>query len=206
MDKTTSTNDLARSLNGGSEDFAVVAEEQTSGRGRLDRKWISPKGGLYFSICTEHEPLLPLKVGAAVAQTLDDLGVKPSLKWPNDVLVDDKKICGILAESVGRRAVVGLGVNIDRSPVEGSTCIHSVLGRPLASETVMNGIITRFKRITHVMDDYKRYSSTIGSNVMIETPSGKVTGIVEDIDEKGRIVLDNGRKIISGDVIHLRSK
>ncbi len=206
MDKTTSTNDLARNLSGGDEDFVVVAEEQTSGRGRLNRKWISPKGGLYFSLCCEQEPLLPLKAATAVAQTLDDLGVPPSLKWPNDVLVDGKKICGILVEIVGSKAVIGVGVNMDSTPIKGSTCVHHILERPVSSETIMDGIITRFKRINHVLETYKQYSSTIGKEVVIKTPSGNVSGRVEDIDEKGRIVLDNGSSIISGDVIYLRSK
>ncbi len=204
MEKTTSTNDIAKNLCGDDEDFVVIADEQTAGKGRLDRSWVSPSGGLYFSLCTKQHPLLSLKTASAMARTIDDMGVTPSLKWPNDVLVDDKKLCGILVENVGERAVVGVGLNVDSSPIDGCTCLSTILGRNISPETVMNGFLTRFYRIEDVMDIYRSYSSSIGRRVVVQTPAGKLKGLVEDIDERGRLILDGDRPVVSGDVIHLR--
>lgn len=128
------------------------------------------------------------------------------MKWPNDVLVNDKKICGILIEILKSRALVGIGLNIDSDPIEDSTSIESIKGKKYSSEKIMKSIIRYFyDGSIDVLGSYRQYSSTIGKEVWVETASGMITGKVNDIDEKGRLVLQDGSKVISGDVIHLRS-
>ncbi|MFW6038706.1 MAG: biotin--[acetyl-CoA-carboxylase] ligase [Candidatus Saliniplasma sp.] len=206
MDSTTSTNDVAKKLaKTKSDDFVVQADEQTSGRGRKDRDWLSPKGGLYFTICTDYEPLLSIKAGIAIARALEDLDVQLSLKWPNDVLVNDKKICGVLTEINVNRALVGIGLNLDSEPIDDSISMKSVTDKKYSPEDLMKSILKYFyDRAINILKKYRQYSSTIGKNVRVETEYGTITGKVNDIDEKGRLVLDDGTKVISGDVIHLR--
>ncbi len=205
FDKITSSNDLARSLFGDKDDeFVVVAKEQTGGKGRNDRKWESPPGNLYFSLCTKVTRAATLRAGVAVAKCLDDLGLKVSLKWPNDVLVDGKKIAGILSEGVNNHVIIGFGVNVNKVPVENATSIVNELDRDIDCETLMEGMISRFQKCEDFMATYRKFSCTIGRNVKIKTPSGIEKGLVEDVDEQGRLIFEDGRKILAGDVIYLR--
>jgi BirA family biotin operon repressor/biotin-[acetyl-CoA-carboxylase] ligase len=126
FDSLPSTNLEAarRAVAGASEGLCVVAGEQTAGRGRLEREWVSPKGaGLYFSIILRPRfeqsvwPLLSLVAAVAVYDALhDSCGLQADIKWPNDVLANEKKLCGILAETVetseGRAVVLGIGINL----------------------------------------------------------------------------------------------
>ncbi len=182
----------------------VQADRQTSGKGRMDRSWESPPGNLYFSLCTEKTSLLPLRASVAVAQSLEEIGISPSLKWPNDVIVDEKKICGILTEVVEDRGIIGIGLNVRSAPIEGSICISDLLDTEFSLDELMKKILSNFYDIVDVLGIYKNYSSTIGEHVRIETIGGEFEGVATDIDEKGRLVLEDGEKFISGDVIHLR--
>jgi len=123
---STNTEALKQARKGADEGLCIVARQQTAGRGRHGRIWVSEKdAGLYFSIVlrpkldTKHVPLITLMTGIAVHDTLQELGLKPDIKWVNDVLVNEKKICGILAETtdtnVGLAVIVGIGVNIKSS-------------------------------------------------------------------------------------------
>ncbi|MFX1607113.1 MAG: biotin--[acetyl-CoA-carboxylase] ligase, partial [Promethearchaeota archaeon] len=125
MDSVGSTNAEAKEffLQGETEGLIIVARAQTAGRGRKDRTWLSPKGGLYFSIILkprlgpENAPLLGLLSACAVARSLMELGVgNVGLKWPNDVLIGQSKIAGILSEAVSNDdetmgIIIGIGVN-----------------------------------------------------------------------------------------------
>ncbi len=120
-----STNDMAKELamRGTREGTVVVVETQTSGRGRLKRKWISPQGGLWLSIIlrpriqSKHAPKLTLMASVAVAKTLSKLfPLKVEIKWPNDILINHKKVCGILTEAKTKGealnfVIVGIGIN-----------------------------------------------------------------------------------------------
>lgn len=184
----------------------VQADKQTAGRGRMDRSWESPPGNLYFSLCTKRTDLLPLRASIAVAQSLEDMGISPSLKWPNDVIVDEKKICGILTEIVNDRGIIGIGLNVRSAPIEDSICISDLLDIEVSLDDMMKKIISNFYDIDDVLDIYRCFSSTIGEHVRIKTTGGGSEGVAVDIDGKGRLVLENGEKFISGDVIHLREK
>ena len=166
FDSLPSTNVEAarRAVEGAPEGLCIVASEQTAGRGRLERQWVSPKGaGLYFSIILRPRfdqslwPLLTLMAAVAVHDALlDAYALETDIKWPNDILVNDKKLCGILAETVdtplGRAVILGIGVNLKRSsfPTElerVATSVEDVAGRSADLELVIEplfGSIVRY--------------------------------------------------------------
>ena len=103
----------------GGDHIAVLAEAQSAGRGRYKRTWISHHGNLYVSFiyaCEERDARLAYSVGVAIAETLIAFGITPTIKWPNDILIDGKKISGTLIEYAGRFVIVGIGINIKSNP------------------------------------------------------------------------------------------
>jgi len=135
-----------RAVAGAAEGLCVVAAEQTAGRGRLRRNWVSPKNaGLYFSILLRPQfaqdswPLLTLMAAVAVYDALlETCGLQTDIKWPNDILANEKKLCGILAETIetptGRAVVIGIGVNLAKNSIladltPSATSVEAALGR-----------------------------------------------------------------------------
>lgn len=122
FDKIPSTQTMAQDLiseRRAGDHSVVVAAAQSAGRGRFRRKWVSHHGNLYASFiyaCEERDARLSYAVAVAVADTLFSFGVVSTIKWPNDILVDDKKISGILIEYYGRFVIVGIGINIATNP------------------------------------------------------------------------------------------
>src|SRR5215467_10893468 len=126
---STNLEAIRQAKNGAPEGLCIVAEEQTAGRGRLDRSWYSPRAaGLYFSLLlrpsiqTSLWPLFTLMTALAVSEALmKSCGLRTDIKWPNDICVNDRKLCGILAETVetpgGSAAVIGIGINLTASAV-----------------------------------------------------------------------------------------
>lgn len=209
FEKVPSTNEIAKDLAEKVEDdFIVSAEKQTAGRGRKDRSWRSPKGGLYFSLCIPKESLISLKVSVAIVKALEGLGLSPSLKWPNDVLLNGKKLCGILVENLEERSVVGVGLNMNKAPLKGSTCLDDHVEQCPPADDLMKSIVRGFYRLEdeRVLDMYRNFCDTLGAKVSIETPSEDFEATVKDIDERGRLVLEGGKRITAGDVTHLRKK
>ena len=121
-DKIPSTQNTATDLiaeRKAGDHSVVVAAAQSAGRGRFRRKWVSHHGNLYASFiyaCPERDARLSYAVAIAVADTLLSFGIVPTIKWPNDILVDDKKISGILIEYYGRFVIVGIGINVATNP------------------------------------------------------------------------------------------
>jgi len=205
--KVSSTNDAAKEIALSHErDFVVVADEQTKGKGRMGREWLSPIGGLYLSIITKKNHLLPLISGVAVACSLQKFGLSIRIKWPNDVMVGDKKISGILIECLDDFAVVGVGVNIDKTPLKTAASIKDETGKNISRDAVLKSILKNFEKFSgkNVLDEYRKLSSTIGRRVKINTVKGDTEGKAVDVDEQGRLILESGEIIVSGDVIHLR--
>ncbi|HEX7723774.1 MAG TPA: biotin--[acetyl-CoA-carboxylase] ligase [Pyrinomonadaceae bacterium] len=143
---------------GAPEGLCIIAREQTAGRGRLDRSWHSPKdAGLYFSIVLRPAlemnlwPLLPLMSALAVSDALmKSCGLSTDIKWPNDILANDRKLCGILVETVetetGSAAIVGIGVNLTSEGAakdlrSTATSIEEIANRRPDSELVMTGLL-----------------------------------------------------------------
>lgn len=229
-----STNTYAKELASyGAEDGTVViAETQTTGRGRLGRKWISPKGGLYFSLLlrpnvrTSEAVKLVFVVGLAVAEVLNkQYGLRAETKWPNDVLVNGKKICGILSEmnAAGEKAnyaIIGVGVNanfnvekaLPKELVETTTSLQDELGRKIRVEELFKAVIEKLENLytsflkegsAHILNEWKKYAGFIGKKVEITSGANKFSGIAVDVDVDGSLILkhnDDSLKLVSGDL------
>jgi BirA family biotin operon repressor/biotin-[acetyl-CoA-carboxylase] ligase len=235
--ETGSTNAdlLARAEAGDDIDGAVlIADHQTAGRGRHGRRWLAPPGAqlaLSVALGAAEVPVpgwgwLPLATGVAVADTLAGVaGVEVGLKWPNDVLVDDAKLAGILAEVASPRPliVVGLGLNVTLTAEEAPDPVATsllMLGSPVADRNVLASRILRelASRVARwraaggadpeLVADYRRYSRTLLTRVRISMPGDReVVGDVTGIDELGRLCIDTGGQTVTvsaGDITHLR--
>jgi BirA family transcriptional regulator, biotin operon repressor / biotin---[acetyl-CoA-carboxylase] ligase len=230
---TDSTNlDVARMAAAGAEHGLVLAAEyQRSGRGRLDRTWSSPpRAGLTFSVLLRPaaEPArwswLPLLAGLAVAEALSaPPGVDVALKWPNDLLVGDGKVGGILAERTGDAVVIGIGVNVTTSaaelPVATATSLALAGSADLDRTSLLVRILTRLAFRYEAWNTpsgdpglrgaYASSCSTIGREVRVELSAGApptVTGLATGIDDEGRLLVAVGsesRAVAAGDVVHL---
>jgi BirA family biotin operon repressor/biotin-[acetyl-CoA-carboxylase] ligase len=229
--ETDSTQEVARELavRGSGEPTAIVAEIQRRGRGRMGRTWASPIGGIYMSVILKptispSEALkLPLLAGVSVAEAIRrTCGVNPSVKWPNDVLLDGKKVAGILCEmdsEVDRIhwVILGVGINVN-SPIPEellttATSIKEVCGRTMPRShlllELMDDLWSRYQDAQKngfepVLSRWRELSSTLGQWVVVSDGKETQEGLALDIDEEGALLLEgiNGRirRIISGDV------
>jgi BirA family biotin operon repressor/biotin-[acetyl-CoA-carboxylase] ligase len=212
VEQATSTQELAR---GGAPGRVVVAEEQTAGRGRLDRTWVSPpRAGLTFSAVVRPEPVdgwVPLLAGLAVANAIrEQCDVEAELKWPNDVLLDGKKVCGLLAEVSGTEVVVGIGLNVTTTaaelPHDQATSLRIAGATATDRETLLKAVLRELADVVRErpLPSYRGMCSTLGRQVRLELPDGtSVTGTAEDVDDVGRLVVA-GTAYAAGDVVHLR--
>lgn len=122
FDKISSTQQLAHDMivdERASDHIAIMAAAQSAGRGRYRRKWVSHHGNLYVSFifaAPERDPRLSYAVAVAVAETLQSFGIKPAIKWPNDIMIDGKKVSGILIEYTKNFVIIGIGINIKSNP------------------------------------------------------------------------------------------
>ena len=220
---TGSTNQVVaeRARAGEPAGLVVVAEEQTAGRGRLDRTWVSPpRAGLTLSVLVRPDlppvrwPWLPLLTGLAVATAVrEQADLDAVLKWPNDVLVGGRKVCGVLAEvPEPGAAVLGLGLNVTTRraelPHDGATSLQlagaSTTDRGTLLRAVLRALSAVLSDVEAARADYRRACSTLGQPVRIELPGGQsVQGTAEQVDDVGRLVV-GGRAYGAGDVVHLR--
>lgn len=233
--KVSSTNEWAKELAklGAQEGTVAVAETQTAGHGRLNREWISPEGGLWFSIILRPKALaskaiqLVFVVGVAVAEVLRRrFRVKVETKWPNDVLVNGKKVCGILVEMNTTReevnyVVTGIGINanfdvrkvLPRQLREVATSLENELGRKIRLEKLFNALLENLERtydlytvkgFTPVLQIWKKYANFLGHKVEVSNQEEKITGLALDVDDEGALVLKledgRARRVFIGDV------
>ena len=231
--EVNSTNEVARSLAPSCQNGTVIlAETQTQGRGRLSRHWASPPGGVWMSLILKPEmPLarvyqINMAVSVAVSRAVFSLlGLEAGIKWPNDLLIRERKICGILMEvsaEVGRLdyAVVGLGINANVSlcnfPEEWmSTSIARESGHEVNRRDLIQRILMDIEEAYEMMgsseiyEEWRRRSVTLGRCVRITSNSGTLVGVVEDLNEDGALLLrtESGRqRVLAGDCIHLRAQ
>jgi BirA family biotin operon repressor/biotin-[acetyl-CoA-carboxylase] ligase len=233
FDSIGSTNDYLRDLRDAPEWTVIVADEQTAGRGRRERLWHSTRdAGLYFSVLLlppRSAQLVSLIAAISVSEALTSRGVSGvDVKWPNDVLVRERKICGILCEAAGStpsgtRVVAGVGINLNHEEfpaelVESATSIrietgestermsflHAVLERVLAWHQVLlaNGetrIIARWEELS---------SYAFGQAVRIITDWGEITGVTRGLSPEGGLVVvdERGRRqtVLAGEVTRTR--
>jgi len=233
-EETGSTNaDVAEAARAGAPEGVVhTTDLQTAGRGRLDRTWESPAGsGVIVSVLLRPDAVpaerwvwLPLLVGLAVDATVHELGVESGLKWPNDVLVNDRKLAGILLERIetpiGPAAIVGIGLNVTLSSEELPVATATSLLLEGAIETdrtvVLRSLLRNLEalyRAWHgslgdpaagIRDSYVRRCVTIGTQVRVDRPTDEpLEGLASGIDELGRLIVD-GHAISAGDITHAR--
>ena len=226
----SSTMDVARELarKGAQEGTIVIAETQSQGRGRLSREWFSPKGGIYFTIILRpkispiNAPRLNLMASVAVAKAIRKLfGLKAELKWPNDVLIAGRKVCGILAEMEAEIDAVnfvnlGVGINANFSVSqfeERATSLQDELGREVSRREFLNSVLTEIDKQqsslirVDLLEEWKNLSATLNKDVRIIAPGEEITGRAIDIDTDGALVVKDKdgslRRAIAGDCIHL---
>ena len=226
FDSLPSTNSEAasRASEGAPEGLCVVAAEQTAGRGRLDRQWSSPRdAGLYFSVVLRPSlaqgswPLLTLMTAMAVQDALyEACNLRTDIKWPNDVLAGDKKLCGILAETVetpaGRAVIVGIGINLNQHsfPPElesSATCVEAVSGRKANLEVVLESLVKalaaryqsfgmRDGTISVVREWCARSSYCQGKKIRITDGPNTFEGITRGLESDGALRVEtNGGEI-----------
>lgn len=221
---------------GAPEGLCVVAREQTRGRGRLDRSWQSPKdAGLYFSMVLRPQlemsawPLITLMAALAVADALvKACDLRVDIKWPNDICVRDRKLSGILAETIdsqsGQVAIIGIGINLNAGSLPATvndlaTSVESAIGRPPELERVLEELVKaigeRYELLQspsggeHTIREWCAASSyAIGRRVRITTAVDSFQGTTRGLESDGalRVETDYGeiRIVRAGDVTALR--
>ncbi len=235
VDSVPSTNPVvaARGRAGEAGGLVVVTEHQTAGRGRLDRSFETPaRAALTFSVLLRPRvgpaewPWLPLLAGHALARTLREAGLAAGVKWPNDVLVEDRKISGILVERVetptGPAAVVGIGLNVtttaEELPVPGATSVALAGGSAPDRTELLVALLTALGREYDAWQAdggvalraaYEAGCVSVGRTVRVELPSGgSVTGPATGIDRGGRLLVRGQQGEVAvgaGDVVHVRA-
>jgi BirA family biotin operon repressor/biotin-[acetyl-CoA-carboxylase] ligase len=229
FDEVDSTMDIARDLaRKQCPHFTVViAGRQKKGRGRLKRSWLSSEGGLYFTIVVRPKipPVLSSRVNFAasmiLAQTLRNMfNINAMVKWPNDVLVDGKKISGILSEMEAEMDMVsfiniGLGINVNNDPTPHepmATSLKKILGKEVPRMKVLKAFLDHFEDAVNdadfdnVVSEWKRYAETLNRHVRIVTSHEVSEGLAVDVDDNGALILKladgSVKKIIYGDCFH----
>ncbi|MHA2020495.1 MAG: biotin--[acetyl-CoA-carboxylase] ligase [Candidatus Thorarchaeota archaeon] len=237
LDEVGSTNAVAKQhmLDGEGEGLVVVADNQTEGRGRHNRVWVSPKGSLYLSIVLEPRvneslsPLLGLLMGCASATAIMKLGVIPvRLKWPNDILVGERKIGGILSELVMddehvKGVIVGVGINqnVTRKdfPPEirnSMTTVYEEICSNTSREHLASRIVGEIDRrlitiqaaqsFAPMLIEYNGLCDTLGRKVRVNQGADIIEGKATEIDDNGSLIVmtETGKEVVTlGDVVHL---
>jgi BirA family biotin operon repressor/biotin-[acetyl-CoA-carboxylase] ligase len=192
-----STQDIARQLPIGS---TVVTDHQTAGRGRLGRRWQAPPGtALLASFVLPAHALASLAAGVAAAEAC---GPQVRLKWPNDLLIGDAKLGGILVEAADGRCIVGIGINLSAAPPGAARLAES---RDHLLDRLEERLQTWIKADPEqILSRWRELSATLGRPVRVELGSEVVEGIAEDVAADGSLLVA-GRALVAGDVTHLRA-
>jgi BirA family biotin operon repressor/biotin-[acetyl-CoA-carboxylase] ligase len=209
--------------------LVVVADHQTAGRGRLGRTWTAPPGASLLVSALLRPPTqlatrAGLAGGLALAEAVEAVtGVQPGLKWPNDLMVGERKLAGILAEAqldaAGPAVVVGIGCNVnwDAVPEElagTATACNLEAGRPVDRDALLDALLTRLDEHLDRLDeprllvDYRNRLITLGQRVRVETPGAVVSGTAVDVGDAGELLVrdDAGStaRVLAGDVVRVR--
>jgi len=227
--KLTSTMDMARreAQRGAPEGTVVVADEQTAGRGRLKRGWLSPKGSIALSLILypriSYLPYLPMLASLAVVRSIEAIAdSRTQIKWPNDILIQEKKVCGILLESDVRQntvvyAIIGIGINVnfrladfpEIAPI--ATSLADELGRNIPRADLLRQLLVETEKLYLTLPDGERIYAewrdklvTLGKRVRVKSGEAIIEGIAESVTKDGNLMLRHadGRlmKIVAGDV------
>lgn len=238
--KVDSTNTVAYELaeKGMKEGLVVLAEEQAKGKGRQGREWISPsKGGIYMScvlrpkMAPNEIPKITLLAAVAVARALrETTGLNAMIKWPNDILVNNKKVCGILTEMKAEQdsidfIVLGIGINVNtplKNLPKGATSLreelkHSGRTDPVSRIELARNVLEKLesdylrlkgKAFRPIIEEWKSFSAMLGARIRVVMPNGALEGQAHTIDPDGSLVVrrDSGvlEKISAGDIVIVR--
>ena len=215
------------------EGTVIISERQTGGKGRLGRKWFSPTGGIWLSIILyphlspAYIPRITLITAVAVVRAIKELtGIQGQIKWPNDILIQGKKVCGILAEMSAELdlinwLVIGLGINVnidhEEFPIELkdiTTSLMDILKQKISRIKLVQLFLREFEKCYNMLNkkeslallnEWKLYSYTLGKKIKIKTGNKIITGQAMDINDKGVLIVkqDNGEytDIISGTIL-----
>ena len=224
--ETDSTNSWIKRLakEGAEHGTLAVAEFQSAGRGRFDRKWEAPEGSsimmtllLRPEFSPQYASMLTLVMGLAVAQAVEELGFEVSIKWPNDVVISRKKICGILTE-MGKNGVkinyvligVGINVNLKEFPEEMQDKATSLIlesGQEYDRNQVISLVMKYFEvnyekfvqtcDFTHLLEDYHKILANLNQPVRVLDGSRSFEGICRGLDEKGELLVEKQDKEIA---------
>jgi BirA family biotin operon repressor/biotin-[acetyl-CoA-carboxylase] ligase len=238
--ETESTNAIAErmALNGAREGLVIFAESQTKGRGRMGRKWISPKGkGLWFSVMLRPQfpptavTRLTILTAVAVAQAIrETTGLDARIKWPNDILVNGKKVAGILTEMLSeahtiRHAIIGIGVDVRCAPQDFPPEVRAIatsleheanttLSRPELAARILSLMdlyyATAHGHFEEIVDEWAGLCSSLGKRVNVAIGTRRIEGTAQALDGDGALLVrcDNGNveKIVGGDLVLERAQ
>jgi BirA family biotin operon repressor/biotin-[acetyl-CoA-carboxylase] ligase len=196
----------------------VCAGHQTAGRGRNDRQWESPAGASLACSVLIRNPSAEahwygILVAMSLAKSLRVQGVDAGIKWPNDVLVNEKKIAGVLSQAANNYLVAGIGVNLREVDIEGSISIAELkLNEDF--DTQLAALLSNFVAlresyerggVSEILEELREISHTLGLMVRVRTEKGVVEGVATNINHQGKLEIDNGREtVFAGDILHLR--
>ena len=193
----------------GADHVAILANAQSAGRGRYKRTWVSHHGNLYVSFiysCEERDARLSYSVGVAIAETLIAFGITPTIKWPNDILIDGKKVSGTLIEYAGRFVVVGIGINIKTNPTVKATYKTTKLDNyvQVTRDELLNKLMRNIDKwrgadFRTVRARWTELAAGLNRNVKYRGDVMELIGI----NENGALVLRNGTRyeLVYGDEI-----
>ena len=210
LSECDSTNEYLKRLDG-EEDTVVTALRQTAGKGTKGRSFSSADGGLYLSVMRFYESFpaanafeIMINSCVAVCKTVEGFGIKPVIRWANDVLVNGRKICGTLIENTFaganiRRSIVGMGINVNNElpselrQIAVSMC--EILGKMISLQTVKQALIANLQK-SFTINDYKKYIDWFGKEVALHTDKKSYTATALDVTADGRLVVSRDGKII----------
>lgn len=230
-----STNEVAKrlALQGARQGCLVIAERQSRGRGRLGRRWYSPEGGLWFSVVLRPTvnaakvPKLALMAAVAVSKAISEaLGLRVEIKWPNDILIRGRKVCGILAEATLKGenlqfVVLGVGLNVNinvqalpREVRESATSLNKVAGRKVDRNELLCRCLTwlghfyqmfQSGKFNLILEEWWKQASFFGDDIEVRGLAETIRGRAIDVDKDGALILeltDGTRcKVLSGDIL-----
>ncbi len=220
FDNLTSTQDYLKNNTSLPEGTVIRANTQSTGHGRHGRKWLAGQGNLYISLLLkpkcELDKLgqLSLLTGLAIADIMPDSVI---LKWPNDILIDGKKCCGILLDHENDALIIGIGVNIKSAPLDGATFLQNHMSSDIDAKTFMTKLLESFAQYYErwqnegfetARDEWLEKTYNKGQKISVKIGDNYITGSFETIDMLGNLILicdktGEIKKITSGEVFLL---